>query len=366
MPHDHILPFQGAGPLVTDPPLGERHAGTQDTRTERAPRSDPGTIILHWTVAAAILVSLATGLRLAADDRWFARLLAPILPQGEVWTPHFIAALFVMAGIAAYALYMRVGHLQRRIAWRKTVVLTLPAAAKLRWGAVNVILYWLLFVAVLILTATGVLLYLGWGGVVATFHYLTALAVMVYIILHVTTHLLYGGVKQLLRLFRPQPLRLRPGAIAWPFAIAAGVGVAAAAVVAGADYVSRSVLEIPAVAQPPKIDGDISDPAWAAARPVTIHTMQGVNLGGTGKSDVQAWAVHDAENVYFAFRWQDPTRSIKRLPLIKEKDGWHMMNDGASVMDENSFYEDKFAILFARDDPFGSQFHAHGAEAVGG
>src|SRR5690348_10637049 len=80
---------------------------------DHRPRSDLGTIALHWTLVASILVSLATGLRLAADDEnnWFARILSPVLPQGEIWTPHFVAALFVLLCMAAYAFYIRLGRL---------------------------------------------------------------------------------------------------------------------------------------------------------------------------------------------------------------------------------------------------------------
>ena len=60
------------------------------TRDEAAPRTDVGTIILHWTTAVALIVSLLTGIRIAADDlntpvsHW----LSPILPQGEIWSWH--------------------------------------------------------------------------------------------------------------------------------------------------------------------------------------------------------------------------------------------------------------------------------------
>lgn len=56
---------------------------------KKPPRSDVGTIVLHWTLTIAILFSLATGLRLSADAETsiFAKALDPILPQGEIWTP---------------------------------------------------------------------------------------------------------------------------------------------------------------------------------------------------------------------------------------------------------------------------------------
>ncbi len=72
------------------------------------PRSDVGTIVLHWALAVAIIASLLTGFRLSADaeDSVFAKALEPILPQGEIWTWHFVSALVVIGGIFAYGAYM--------------------------------------------------------------------------------------------------------------------------------------------------------------------------------------------------------------------------------------------------------------------
>lgn len=107
------------------------------------PRSDLGTIILHWSLAIAILVSLATGLRWSSDrdGALVAKTIEGILPQGELWTWHFVSAIGVTLCMVGYAFYLSFGRLKRRISPRKAVVLTLPASSKLRWGAVNVILY---------------------------------------------------------------------------------------------------------------------------------------------------------------------------------------------------------------------------------
>src|SRR5262245_7890197 len=112
--------------LRASPPVARRddhligELQSQSRRGERHPRSDLGTICLHWTMVVSILVALATGLRLAADDEtaWFARALSPILPQGEIWTPHFLAAFAVVACALAYAVYLRLGHLKRRVSPR--------------------------------------------------------------------------------------------------------------------------------------------------------------------------------------------------------------------------------------------------------
>ncbi len=57
-------------------------------RVDRHPRSDTGTIIIHWIVAIAMVASLITGLRISADApvARTAKFLEPLLPQGEIWT----------------------------------------------------------------------------------------------------------------------------------------------------------------------------------------------------------------------------------------------------------------------------------------
>ena len=57
--------------------------------------------------------------------------------------------------------------------------------------------------------------------------------------------------------------------------------------------------------------------------------------------------MHNGEKVFFAFKWNDPTRSLRRIPMIKKEDGWHVMDSRAGRMDVVDFYEDKLAIIFS-------------------
>jgi Ni,Fe-hydrogenase I cytochrome b subunit len=93
-----------------------------------------GTIILHWISAIVVLTSIVTGLRIASDAP-ISQFLSPILPQGEIWTVHFIAGLTLFFSSAAYPLYLRRSGLKRRIAVKRLLVFTLPAAKRPRWGA---------------------------------------------------------------------------------------------------------------------------------------------------------------------------------------------------------------------------------------
>src|ERR1051326_6798598 len=169
------------------PEAGERRSGaTQRGPRAGPPRSDIGTIILHWATAVAFFVSIFTGVRIAADDpdAFVSKWLEPILPQGEGWTWHFFAGL-ALKNVRAFFV---------------------PRAGKLRYDALNVVLHWLVYVVVVVLTTTGILLYLGYGGWLITVHLAAAFTGIAYTLGHLLSHYLYGGLQQWLRLFRPSAL----------------------------------------------------------------------------------------------------------------------------------------------------------------
>src|SRR3954466_13609981 len=78
-------------------------------RTDQPPRTDIGTLVLHWATAIAFIVSLFTGIRIAADALYapVSKWLSPVLPQGEIWTFHFYAGLTLFFCAFAYLIYMR-------------------------------------------------------------------------------------------------------------------------------------------------------------------------------------------------------------------------------------------------------------------
>ena len=73
--------------LSRDPSGGDTVSARQASpagKPDPHPRSDTGTIVIHWIVVAAMVASLITGLRISADApvARTAKLLAPLLPQG--------------------------------------------------------------------------------------------------------------------------------------------------------------------------------------------------------------------------------------------------------------------------------------------
>jgi len=108
--------------------LTERRLAQTKTQESR-PRTDVGTLTLHWATALAFVISLVTGIRIAADalhaplSKW----LAPVLPQGEVFSWHFLAGLAVFFCGSAYVAYLARSGLVERNSPNKTRILAMRA-----------------------------------------------------------------------------------------------------------------------------------------------------------------------------------------------------------------------------------------------
>ena len=132
-----------------------------------------------------------------------------------------------------------------------------------------------------------------------------------------------------------------------PFVVAAAIAMAGASAIVAADRLAVDQLQIHRInsADAPTLDGDTSDRAWRNIAPFSLMTSEGGNFDGKGETRIEIRAVHDGTWAYFLFIWEDPTRSLKHLPLIKEVDGWHVLHDGYEAGDEHDFNEDKFSVL---------------------
>ena len=362
----------------------------------RRPKSDLGTILLHWLIVLALCGAVLTGLAIAALDNPDLRILPYVsflLPGENVWYLHLAFGIALVASFIAYAVYIRRTDLTDRIRFDKSRLRALLIGGRPRWASVNVILYWVLFIALGLETVAGLLLFFGWGGSILTLHLHAVWVFLAFPFLHALGHWLYGGEGQLLRIFTPQwrlpqrapqllealiervqrlevqnasppavgeesavtPARLitaaKPMTVATPLAIATTIGVAIAFVSPMLDTQSRQALKIVKInaAEAPVIDGDISDAAWRRASAQMIVTQHGANFDG-GESKVEVRALHDGTFAYFAFTWTDPTRSLKHMPLVKQEGGWRLMRS-ASPGNEAALHEDKFAVLLAAGGP---------------
>ncbi len=162
--------------------------------------------MLHWATAIAFIVSLFTGIRIAATrscapvSHW----LDPILPQGEIWTWHFLAGLTLFFCASAYLIYMWRSGLANRNALKKTRVMVMPVARQdaLRRPQRAAALGGLpdhrdhdgdRRASSISATAA------GWCQV----HSYAAFVGLGYIFVHVVAHYLFGGWWQVFRVFRP-------------------------------------------------------------------------------------------------------------------------------------------------------------------
>jgi len=376
-------------------------------------KTDYGTIILHWLLVAGIGAAFVTGLRIAteAPDHGWINALDAVLPRANVWTLHIVAAVVLVGVAIAYAIYLSLSGLDRRVQLDKVRLRGLLGSRQTRWGAISVMLTWIFYGTMVALIVSGGVLYFGVhaGYDVVMLHWYAAWVVPAFAALHILIHFRIGGVSQLLRIFRPEglppppprldpielltllaektaheahdvpratlqpqppplheersgPPRSRPKPApprrrnatlqANPFLVAAAVAITGASAFVAADYLAVDSLKIHRidVADAPTLDGDTSDPVWRNVQPYSLVTNQGGNFDGRGESRVTIRAVHDGTWSYFLFTWEDPSRSLKQLPMIKQIDGWHLLHDGYERGDENAFNEDKFAVLLTTSD----------------
>jgi hypothetical protein len=397
-------------------------------------RTDYGTIIFHWLLAASLVIAIGTGLRIAAEsaDHAWIIIFDALLPQAAVWTGHLQAAVALVAVAAGYVVYMWRLRLGRRLRLDRVRLRGLAGRPFARWGTINIILYWIFFAAMLSQLLTGGLLYFGYArSIMIRVHWLGMWVIIAYIAAHLYSQWRYGGVVQLLRIFRPaQPVapprqfemadilalldeqmsrpvaagaaaqlsprrvyqinarrqapatdvaqhgrdpeyrdpeylardRLRPrpqpvlaGAPfhkqapsgTYSFMIACAVAGTVVLIMLKSQWQLIDQLRVYRVsaADVPVIDGETSDPIWRKIPSLYVLTEHGGNFGGAGETTVSIQAVHDGVQAYFLFIWDDPTRSLKQLPLRKTSAGWNLLHDGYESGDEHAYSEDKFSVL---------------------
>lgn len=136
------------------------------------------------------------------------------------------------------------------------------------------------------------------------------------------------------------------------FVVAAAAAITAASLLVATDRLAVDSVQIRRInpADAPVLDGDTSDRAWRNVKPFSLLTGEGGNFDGKGETRIEIRAVHDGTYAYFLFTWEDSTRSLKHLPLIKEADGWHLLHAGFQLGDEHQYNEDKFSVLLTTSD----------------
>lgn len=329
-------------------------------------KTDFSTVILHWALVVTLAISLLTGLRIAADapgNTW-ARAVTFILPQGNVIVWHVWSALALSFIMVAYAVFLIKARLQKRIKVDGATVQSLASPnKKRRWRALNLIIYWISFALLAGSTVTGLLLYLFPGLLpyvqVLQIHLILAWSVIAYVVLHVIAQVAYGGFTHLAKILNP---RLIYGSVALSSLAIAGIAAASITVL---DRNVMQTLRVQRVDTAPTIDGLANDIAWQDAPAVEIPTARGVNV--PEGHNVTARMIHDGETLYTLFQWNDDTRSHKHLPLVKTAAGWTVLQSEFDIQDEDTFYEDKFGVMFASSSQLAGAGSSHlGSQPIEG
>lgn len=401
-------------------------------RASRKRKTDYGTIILHLCLVATLAVAVLSGLRIASESpgRTWINAFDVILPRHFVWTTHMKAAVAMVAIALGYPIYIARAGLSRRIRLDRVRLVGLFGGYQARWGAANIALYWVFYLALLSEITTGTMMYFDYAdSFVITFHWLCMWLILGCAVVHVLVHWKIGGVLQMLRILRPArlppkpppfdpidlldlldkptsepndpPIRqvatrqpahhdanapqppaemqtFRPGRStvdlslpvtrpcsagynrrprgprtrgsmlqANPFVVSIAAAITLTSLVVMAEHYTTDTLIVRRISTSdvPVIDGDMSDRAWRMAEPYYMDTDHGGNFDGKGETTVEIRAVHDSRRAYFLFTWDDPTRSLKQLPLMKTVDGWKLLHQGYEAGDERAYDEDKFSVL---------------------
>jgi hypothetical protein len=391
-------------------PVGEGEAQVKPRKTDYGTVILHWLLVAATGVAFFTGLRIAT----EAPDRDWINALDFILPRVHIWMWHVGAAVVLLAVSIGHSIYLIRSGLSRRVELDKVRLRGLLGPKQVRLGSISAILTWIFFGSMVTLIVSGGSLYFGIlaGYNELMVHWYAAWMVPGFALLHILIHVRIGGVSQLLRIFRPerlppppprlnavelltlltektsatarksmnapaaqlpsdQPLqgdrprrrevqgtvrnasRRRNGTLqANPFVVATAIAITGASAVVATDWLAVDSLQVHRIANmdAPILDGDTSDPVWHSVQPFSLMTNQGGNFDGRGESRVEIRAVHDGTWAYFLFTWEDPTRSLKQLPLIKRIDGWHLLHDGYERGDERAFNEDKFAVLLTTSD----------------
>ncbi len=314
--------------------------------SKKIQKTDFATICLHWALFITLIFSLLTGFRIAADspDAGWEKMLGFMLLQGNVIQWHSWAAMALGFIIVAYLTFLVRARLSQRVAVDTVQRQKLKSGTrKEKLKAFNILIYWIAFALLAASVVSGLVLYLYPGvlpfWLLSQVHRVLAWLVVAYVVVHVVAQLALGGIPQILKILNPASAY---GAAAISAIVVAGAAMAG---IYGLDQNMIEDLRVQKIATPPVVDGKSNDRAWEEAQSVQISTGRGVNSPEGEMVTVRM--THDGEKLYALFEWPDPTRSRKHLPLKKTKAGWKVVQNEFGIQDEDTFYEDKFGVMFA-------------------
>lgn len=297
-------------------------------------------VILHWLALPLLLASLASGLRIHISSRLDDLLpgIAQWLPQGDIYGLHLLLACGWLALACAYGTHL----------WLNRAARPYSAAGRMapyNRGLIQA-LRWLLLALLLL----GLAIYLAGsaaaGGWLLWAHRWLAFTLLACFILHMVMQAGWTPWNQLRAIVLP---RLTWQACIVTLLAALGISTATWLLRPFWQQATTTVLPVSSIAlsETITVDGASTEAAWQQAAARTVDTL------GVGREQaaipVTVQALRQGEVMYFRFSWPDPTPSLQHLPLIKTPTGWQIKQRGLNQHDETLYYEDKLAIMFAKD-----------------
>ena len=350
----------------------ERNPKADRRRSPRSPKAHLFVTVCHWSMTLLLALNLLSGMRIGwgyeespfggLEGPW-AKILATVSPVATMFginliVLHVWSAFLLLLVAGVYIGYLFRSGTARKLGVTKSDIRKLVDGVRsgkflkskpALWSA-NVLVYWVSFLFIGVLTVTGFALYrldlgiasaLGGYDLHRLLHALVGYLLIPYTVLHAVLQWCFGRFWTIFKvqIFRPHVMAgLVALLIATPLTV-------------GAYYLDEvpQTLAVPLVPDVPApvLDGDPSDPIWRLATPVTIQNAKATNAPGH-VAEVTVKAVHDGTHVYFQFQWTDQDVSYKRYPLLKTEGGWKVLQTAFAQADENDYYEDKLSVYVTK------------------
>jgi hypothetical protein len=287
--------------------------------------------VLHWLAISIFLLNLWSGINISIDQRRISLI-------GESWwlgmsMPIFWHLIFAVALVTLVVMYLIYFYLRVRTTRS-------PIHPKSSKGLARRLLY----IPIILLMLTGALqLFMSLertANAVRMIHFCFAVFSVLLIMQHIVVEIADGGFSRVSRFLFSIRIRKFLPLICILFVVGTlilGTGFFAYT------WFRSNQIEVAKVDARLEIDGDGNDLQWSNSKAKVVNTYFGFPYFRTIPVEVRM--VHDGMSLYVLAKWPDPTRSVDHLPMIKMSKGWEIRQDGFFQNDENTYYEDKFAVM---------------------
>jgi hypothetical protein len=292
----------------------------------------PIWVMLHFITIVGVFGAVLGGMRIATLSHPAVMKFSGILPQGDIYSYHSIFGGLAFVGLVGLMFFKR------------------PPKEK------NLFLLYIFgVVSILVASFSGIALY-NFGDIYALkdIHFYSSVAVLAYTILHGATYGLMRFLETLPKALQvdrgsERDLRIlaRVVALFLIFWIVVGRSGSDTLIVKELEKGERVI-----------VDGNATEKAWQKAPERRVYAYGGGGFFG-GSTIIKVKALKDSNNFYIYITWKDPTKSLAHLPLVKEKDGWRVKENGFYNYDEKDYYEDKLALLLSNDATMGAGKSVH-------